>query len=202
MLHRHLLVTGCPRSGTRYVAKHLCRSAGLNIGHEGVADDGLVCSFFAVDDYYYGGAHAKALKGGVRPRRGAITFDHVWHLVRHPLLFVESLLTGPLGIAWWHWQEKHTGVSFDMDPTERAAKFWLRWNEIVEPQAKWRFRIEDFDQLWPNVTARLGLPPCEMTDSVAERLGQQTTRRVSVAWEDLGDLQEPVRLKAQEYGYE
>lgn len=193
-----LLVTACPRSGTRYTTQIL-QNVGVGVCHESMGRNGTVCSFHAVDDFHSpcGRAH--------KERRSIKKFDLVWHQVRHPLRVVESIET-QMSTAWWHWQEKHTGASLDERPFERSAHFWFRWNEIIEndPEVSLRYRLEAIEDSWPVMMLQLGLSEkTRMPVGVSKIMGCiKNPDRREVVWDDLGEWAEPVRLKAKEYGYE
>ena len=183
---------GAPRSGTHYTAAVL-RRAGLDIGHEVVRDDGTVSSLFVADDYYYPGQDP----GG---RRSEFAFDHVFHQTRHPLAAIASIAAF-MPITWWHWQEKHTGVSYDLPPLSRAARAWLGFNRLAEDaDPELRFRVEALPEVWPEVASRLSLgeTPCP---EVSTNLHALQRPKVKVTWEALGVDEEPVRLAAHRYGY-
>lgn len=189
-----VLVTGCPRSGTRYVRQLLAR-AGLDIGHERVKVNGAVCSFLAVDDDDYGPNVMLRLEG---QRRRDFDFDHVWHVVRHPLRVIESLETA-MRREWWTWQSKHTGIL--PDTPYMGARFWLVWNERIEadPEVGMRFRVEDVP--WAEMCRRLGIE-AEMPDVSPGASSLRGVKRLRRSWADLGPYEEPIRKKAAEYGYD
>lgn len=201
MLKRRLLITGCPRSGTRYVAKVLSKS-GLRVSHEGLGKDGAVCSFLAVDDYYYANVHANPVEGIVVRRRD-IEFEHVWHQVRNPINVIDSLVTAPLRRGIWHWYDMHCACGYEPH-LEAAARFWVYWNEIAESQAEWRFRAEDIEEVWPEIRERLGLDPVDLDSiGISKNLGAIVKPRFGF---DLSMLQSDTAAlltqKAREYGYD
>jgi hypothetical protein len=198
---KKILVLSCARSGTRALAKSLMLS-GVDIGHERLKVNGTICGHLAVDDYWYS-SHWRMRTGLVR--RSELEFDETWHQVRHPLSVIESIETGP-NLEFWHFQEKHTGVSWDDKPIERVARYWLAWNDVIESNdIDFRFRIEDIDAAWPEMCRRFGIEaerPSVGSDYGAVPLKKLKRERERVEWSDLGIYEEPVRLKAKEYGYE
>ncbi|MGW8181920.1 MAG: hypothetical protein ACWGQW_24600, partial [bacterium] len=156
IIHRALLVTGAPRSGTRAIA-HALTCAGFPIGHERSGPRGISSSFFAVNYWYYPGVHRAPLK--------RYRFSQVWHQTRDPLKTISSM-ADEMPSSWWHWQEKHSNVPGDLEPIGlRCALFWMKWSFLVQanhPKA-WQYRIEDANTLWPEICDRLGIPMCKYT---------------------------------------
>lgn len=190
-----ILVSGSARSGTRTMAETL-RACGLRVVHEGLGSDGSVSCFYAVDDYWYQGMHWVRLSNLIP--------EHRWHQTRHPLKVINSighLMPG----GFWHWQEKHTGVPGDIEPSIlRAALFWLRWNEIIEAQNyDLRYQIEQLPERWDELAGRLGIQK-EMPEIGPK--GAFGGEREPTTWEMLEDadsrVAKAVRQKAKEYGYD
>jgi hypothetical protein len=79
---KRLLVTGCGRSGTKFIAA-LLQNLGMDVRHEQMGADGIATWCMAVesDDSPWGGG-----------RRG-VHFKTILHQVRHPLKVIPSLLT-------------------------------------------------------------------------------------------------------------
>lgn len=199
MESRKLLILSAPRSGTRYAAR-ICSKLGLNVQHERVGAGGTVSSYFVVDDYWYQGAHSR----NRHERRSEFKFDHVWHQVRHPLNVIGSMFGHNVLLRnWWHWQEKHTGISFDSPPLVRAARFWIDWNEKIGAQnPDIRYRIEDIEFVWPELMERLGMQGTDLPP-----VDKKTNSRPHepVTWRDLQiedrDLSDRVKRIAEKYGY-
>lgn len=150
----------------------------------------------AVDDYYYW------ISGHQSHRRAHLEPDLVFHQVRHPLAAIGSLATMNKG-GFWHWQEKHTGISGDMDRVVRAARFWLEWNRICEAQRPdFTYRIEDLP--WVELCARLGLRH-QPLPGISRGLGK-SSKAEPLSWDELakrtGPIGERVMERARDYGYE
>lgn len=183
-----LLITGCPRSGTRFVSSILGQS-GIRAFHERMGRDGTVSCYFAVDDWYYAGPHSTT------ERRSAYEWTHIFHQVRHPLNCIASMaaLDRP---RFWHWTQRHIG--FDMEREGRlryCTRFWLEWNTRVDAlEPHWRFQIES--DFWPEMCDRLGIAPGPRPVA-----GSNSIPHSSIGWDDLGELAEPVKLRAKSYGY-
>lgn len=168
----------------------LLTKCGLTVPHEQLGKHGSVSSFLAVDDYWYPLTH--------EVRRSDVDFDVAFHQIRHPLRVISSLASYDRKI-WWHWQEKHTGISMDMDPVERAALFWIRWTDLCDKQT-WTmvYRIEELPRIWTEFSRHVGID-CDMPD-LGTTVGQRKHRELG--WEALGVLRGPVERKAVQYGYD
>jgi len=177
-----LLVTGCPRSGTTFVARVLQR-LGLDVRHEDTGPDGAVSFALTVDDDEYPRGH----KG---PRRSATKFDVLVHLVREPLATISSMATMPELLPWF---ARHLDLAA-WEPLDRLidrgaganlfAHIWCGWNDLIEAQRPaLRVRVEDID---------------------LHGLGDKTNHRAyqPFQWAALSANQESaVRERARRYGY-
>lgn len=181
-----LLITGCPRSGTRYVSSLLVQS-GVRAFHEKMGRDGTVSCLFAVDDFWYPGGHQE--------RPSQLRFDHVFHMVRHPLAAVASLALLERK-DFWHWTQLHTGLRYEEEgPLRHAAKFWLRWNELVEKlNPEWTFRVES--DFWAELCERIGLGLRERPD-----VRRHESSHPAIGWESLEELAPALQRAAERYGY-
>lgn len=138
-----LLVTGCPRSGTRSTSTAL-RAGGLDIPHERIGKDGSVCWFYATRSSHY------PWRVPV-PDRG---WDRIFHQVRDPLQTIASLTT--ISQVSWDWIEQYVALPIHHPLVDRCARFWLSWNERVERIAQWQYRVEDASA--GEIARRAGLP--------------------------------------------
>jgi hypothetical protein len=172
MVRRMFLITGCGRSGTKYMA--LClRAMGFDVGHEAPRDDGVVSSVWAVEDAFYPPFHSQS-----RP-----AFDLVLHQVRHPLNCIASLTTARKDS--WEWNARHIDLDLSESVVEVAASYWIQWNLLCEELASFTYQIE-------TVGAR-GWP------TVSKTTNSRKHRRID--WTDLGLYEVEVRWLARRYGY-
>lgn len=173
-----LLVTGSTRSGQAFVSRELTR-AGLHTDLETVwwwngytdwRDFEACVSFCAV------------------PWLGDIDPDEVQviHLVREPLAVMNSMIGRKLFIderidhRYRAFLRRHCPEAFERESAiERAAVWWLRWNERVEPYADDLLRVEDWGRSMVNHNIRANHRLDELPD----------------------DLHEAVIAKARAYGY-
>src|SRR5210317_297718 len=93
-IRKNLLVIGSGRCGTTWLSQTL-QAAGFDVKHECVGDHGTVSLFFQVDADWYPFVPWVAKEPGrvahVGERRSDFVFDHVVHLVRHPLEVAASM---------------------------------------------------------------------------------------------------------------
>jgi hypothetical protein len=172
-------------------------ASGLEVRHEDMGKDGTVSCFFAVDDYYYHGRH--------HDRLAVCEFDVRLYQTREPLATIGSLTE--FHKTWfWHWQQKHTGISGDEEPLTRAARFYDAWSDLCEAaQNDLQYRIEDLDAAWPRISDLLGLsiehPPIPVTE---KNIG--ASDHIEVTWDDLKSvsplLYTRTRQRAERYGYQ
>ncbi len=195
-MRKRLLITGTPKSGTRYIAD-LFRQVGLDIGHERVRADGSASCFLAVDDYYY----PNTGHNRVRARFG---YEQTWHQVREPLTCISALVAGIGSVEqpFWRWQEKHTGIEGNMEPAlKKCALFWVAWNGMVKPD--WRYRVEDIRVIWPEMLDRLGMDAVKMGE-VSDRHASVRPAIPRYTWDGIRavGMYDAVKVAAKEYGYE
>lgn len=142
MSSRRLLVTGCGRSGTKYIA-FVCRRLGLDVRHEELGRDGIASWTMAVNTHRrpYG------------PSSTACSFTHVFHQVREPLATIESATT--FGPEAWSFICSFTSCSLGEPVLLRSARYWLTWNERAEQIAEWQYRVEDLRASFREFCSRL-----------------------------------------------
>lgn len=141
-----LLVTGCGRSGTGFMAEFLNRS-GVHVGHETMDRDGSVSWLLAAD---IGWAPWGPLFRNYR-------FKHIFHQVRNPLKVIQSFYNVPPR-AGWDWIE---AVIPEIDSQDtnltKCAKYWIYWNRLSKSISQWTFRIEDFDREYKKMGKKIGM---------------------------------------------
>jgi hypothetical protein len=148
-----LLMTGSTRSGQKFVSRSL-RKAGVKVGWENC----YRMEGFVGWKKYVGDVSCMAV-----PWLHEIRPDEVQviHLVRSPIDVMNSMvgkkwfgpqLGGHPGV-WQAWLSRHCPEAFEPeDPLERAATWWLRWNERVEPYADDLLRVETWGKGRDNAT--------------------------------------------------
>lgn len=190
-----LLVTGCGRSGTTWLARAL-RAAGVPAWHERA---------YSLTRSGQGGwaAEVSWLAAPHRPPSGT----YVVHFVRRPLATIASQAArGGLARSAGHPLRAYDDYIYRHLPAvrdggtqlDRCARFWVGWNELVN--ADERLRLEgitaaDVTRLAQLVypAAWLGrLPPPAHTSAAAPP---------PLSWADLVHIPEVAKLAAA-YGYE
>lgn len=151
-----LLVTGCPHSGTRFVADVLTAS-GMPCGHEAVwALDGIHTATRIAESSWVAAAYP------IPPIHVAVA-----HQVRDPLAWCNSWLRtmampGSSGFPAWRALEQGWPTilaQHERDPIATAMRLWIDLNQRVERYADRRYRIEDLvaDARGCEIVADLGL---------------------------------------------
>ena len=165
---------------------------GLSMGHGKLGVDGTVGE---------GWATGRSIVPGERGKR--VAFQHVWHQVREPLACIASLAKH---YPRSRWSRFGPYVHLPRDPIARSMAYYLRWNEIAERRAQWRYRIEDIapgSDVFIEMCRRLGLnnPPFPdvPTDTHAAR---EPLRLLWAALESAdATLASAIREMAERYGY-
>ena len=143
-----LLVIGCGRSGTNYMAKFL-EESGYDIHHERAGTEGCV-SWPMVVNYY----SPWELSNGE-------SFHHIFHQVRHPLDVITSWYENldDLDEDEWNFIRRHLPqISRSDSLIVHCAKYWYYWNLLAEEKAEWQYQIEDIENiLCPSFTNRSDL---------------------------------------------
>jgi hypothetical protein len=143
---KRFLVTGCPRSGTKYAAT-LFRALGVRIGHEDVfgVRQGLRKRPVTWDGQQ---GDASWLAVPFLPLEDTI----VLHQVRHPLEVVRSLCgfgflsDERAGMPFPRVVRLHTPEVYAPDTqAERGAIMWRIWNAKAEAHGAITYRLEDLD---------------------------------------------------------
>ena len=192
------LITGCPRSGTSYIASVLSW-AGVASGHE----------------FVYG-------PGGAGPWCGA-TVDVSWlaapllpvkgvpaaHQVRDPLAVIRSLV----GTRFFEIPSPFRRFAEEACPRLReegssvaaAVRMWCEWTRMAEAHAVARWRVEDVATQTHRIAAHVGASPDRLR-RVIEHAPQDINHRRRARELDLASV--PRRLwgelaaRAADFGYE
>ena len=142
-----LLVTGCGRSGTNYLALVL-KQAGHEIFHERLGKDGIVSWTMTVDSISPWGPFTEE------------SFQHVFHQVKHPLPVLTSWISNLYDLERDEWvfiRQHIPEIKLDDSLIVHCAKYWYYWNLLAEKKTEWRFRIEDIRKILPELINRSGL---------------------------------------------
>jgi hypothetical protein len=168
-LTKRFIITGCGRSGTRYIS-HLLTNIGLECTHE-IYFPHHVYSNYHIIKYYLAKLGLIKLKWGVPPYGEAAweaapflqylpSKTIVFHQIRHPLDYIKSRQLK--GLVYLRIRKHFTNISFDAGTIEDffnlplgrqvnyLAKFWIEWNKLVESNSKgfeyYRYKVEDLNE--------------------------------------------------------
>lgn len=200
------VVTGCGRSGTKYVS-HLLTAAGLDCGHEDVFNawpGGRPPSGWRQTDLDGDSSYIAA--PWTPDLRHELT---VVHLVRAPLDHIRSVV-GCSHVAngdapWVRFIDSQIQLLRHHRGPVRAAAYWLRWNRLVDGNSHLFWRLHEIDEAHVKELAdRIGasLDPERITEAV-ERTSKRLNHRrrdESVTLDDLGPLRDQVVEQAERYG--
>jgi len=216
MAPQRLLVTGCARSGTGYLAA-LLTELGLECGHERVFAPRTVRGAAPIwpEDVRAESSWLAAPFLAHLPKGTAVV-----QLVRHPLAVMRSNLrigffstpSEYLEHACAHLPSLRQG-----EPIERAARYWIGWNELIEREARraglllQRIRLERLDERGLRELCgalELGVTPARARAALQQVPADTNTRGRReqdhlVRLEDLADRSVRLALEeaARRYGY-
>jgi hypothetical protein len=190
--NKTLLVVGCARSGTTYIADVLTKG-GLDIGHEKMGLDGISSWDLAV----------KTSKGRWRQYPQLYRFAHIFHQVRDPLEVISSVYETENSKSWIYILAHMPEVDMRDSHLVKCAKYWYYWNLEAEKKAEWTYRVEDFNNRWDEFQRRVGKEIAfhEIPKNINGREGHP-----HFTWKDLEAELEPellanIKTMAQRYGY-
>jgi hypothetical protein len=135
-----VLVTGCGRSGTHYIAAVL-RILGLDVGHEVVRKDGMV-------------NWETAAVARTELRR---QYDIILHQVRHPHPVIEAS-KGVNDHSRDLIRDKIPSIHTDDPPILFGMKYWYYWNEMAKSKAHYSYRVETLPEKMRELMAIMGMP--------------------------------------------
>lgn len=192
---RELLITGCARSGTTFIARVL-RKSGLAVGHERDGAFGVVSWSMGIDttDRCWG------------PSSGLYQFKHIFHQVRHPLKAIASFHLA--NQRSWDYVYRHIPqINREDKMIVRCVKYWIYWNLKAEKRAEWTYRVEDIENALPEMGRRLGR---DLDPAIAKETSKTVNQRdypIVITWKILSQTLKPeLYLKliklAERYGYD
>ena len=126
---KQIVITGCGRSGTKYIARVLER-VNLEVLHERTGLDGH-------SDWHTASPLAPAEPRGPDRLTGAV----VLHQVREPVAVISSARV--FAESSWEFIYKNLPqIQGWMPRTYRCMAYWFYWNLLAESQAEWTYRVE------------------------------------------------------------
>ena len=177
---KRLLITGCGRSGTKYIT-FVMRRLGLDVRHERMGRDGIASWYMVID--------SKDVPYGVA--RHGMRFENVFHQIRHPLAVIASATT--FKPATWDFICKHTRILSDEPLILRSAKYWYYWNLEAEKISNWCYRIEDLGSVFPIFCERLQIEP--KIEAIWRPAGDINTRKKGWPFHVYEELCERMRVE-------
>lgn len=192
-----LLVIGCARSGTGYIAT-LLKQAGFPIDHERVGKNGLSAWTMTVpvDKVPWG------------PRNpNSFCFTHIFHQVRHPLKVISSAYTSEPKISWQYIIDHVPEITWEDPHLVKCAKYWYYWNLMAAERAEWSYRVEEIANVLDEFERRLEITLDRTAlDRVPKNVNTRLGGRKHFTWNDLRlaldpELFENIQLLAEFYGY-
>ncbi len=191
-----LLITGCARSGSGYIAKVLDQ-CGIEFGHEWIKKDGMSSWLFVADS-------------GPQPwgtNLDSIEFKHIFHQVRHPLAVISSVFTTESESTWNYVCAHIPEISQKDSRTVKSAKYWYYWNLKAEKKAEWTYRIEDFENVFEEFSRRSGFSlNIDILQKIPKNMNTRGKHFFDFTWDLLKKeldptLYENIRTLARHYGY-
>ena len=145
---KKLLITGCARSGTGYIAK-LLSFIGLEVGHERLKENGIVSWYNAEQpDYIYKNKETLMFSSGFK------NYDLTIHQVRHPLKVISSMhVTNKT--KWDYIMSVVPEIHPNDHVTIKCAKYWYYWNKKAEKLGGYLMRIEDIEKKFNTLNKEL-----------------------------------------------
>ena len=194
MPRKKIVATGCPRSGTTYMATALSLH-GLDVKHEELGSDG-------VSSWAWAGKDLDKIESAKSFRRENAV---VIHNVRSPLPAISSLMT--LSTKSWPWAEDHISIPSARDKIVRVMAFWVNWNKLAESMADLSFMLEDFSiggEAYFGVCKVCGIEPRpEIVKGIPQNLNAREHR--DLTWNQLyrtsASWCRKVKKLAKHYGY-
>ena len=187
------LITGCGRSGTKYIVEVLA-AVGIEAGHEKPGKHGIVDWHLVL----------------AKPEE----YDFILHQVRHPLRTIESMHSAREP-SWKFICERVMDIRMDMSILERCMAYWYYWNLLAEKNAWLTYRVEDLDAVINQVGGVcLGKAPGRKAkNKMAKVPANMHTRRngsrgksiPKLGWKELREanlsLANAIHAMAKRYGY-
>jgi hypothetical protein len=205
-------ILACARSGTLYTTKVL-QSIGLKVGHEWTDRDGTV-SAFAIGSPPYPLMKWEKPEGRVA-HQGENCETEQWtatlHQVRDPLKVIASCYVVVPASAWLFYN-RLLKLGTRGGKLYRCMLYWLRFNELIEANSNYTYRVEEFAVQWPVLLEEMNLPVLTELPDVSTKTNHEKRNQIpfadknfKVTWEDLENvdalLTKKVKEKAVAYGY-
>lgn len=201
-----IVIVGCPKSATMYIAE-LLKRMGLDFKHEEYAEDGMADWRLAVENPRPWGGYSG------HEKLDFLREANILHQVREPLSTMSSMQK----IAGWEYifsyinvfdYANHVPVRMPDSITKRCMLCWYHWNRKAESIAKWTYRIEDLEKIWGKFCRMINHPELirkkEILQTVPKNINTAKPYK-PLEWHDLFEEDEKLARKivalAERYGY-
>ena len=179
----YVFLAAAPRSGTKFIAETF-QGAGIDMQHEAFGADGIT-AFHIIPS--------------LACRREGIIF----HQVRDPLPCISSM---HMIDHSWRLIYNSTGISPKQGGMLCAVmKLWLCYNTHIEKYEHFRYKVEDIDDVWPQLLDIMGKEQCPLPD-IPRNTHSKAGRFEKMSWEKLEfrdpELTKYIKEAAHRYGYE
>lgn len=161
-----LLITGCGRSGTKYIT-HVLNNLGIYVQHEKRGRDGTV-------DWH----QAKNL-GKIEHR-----YDVILHQVRHPLKVISSCQT--ISNRSWNIIGKEIPIRDRDSLILKCMKYWYYWNKFVDNCCDWTYQLEQIknEEVFVKFCSYVGVAPHKLALDVMQSDYNKRSHD-NLSWDDL-----------------
>ena len=187
------LITGCGRSGTRFISRVL-QSLDYDMRHERTGRDGSACWYCCMlfepninhnTDVTRCGCqfenvvidHDGAATTGYSDASLRDHYDLILHQLRSPMDVIASAQTLTDGSLAYI--DNKIGIRRYDDRILQGARYWLEWNKAAYRICDFSYRIEDLWRQLPNICDLIGIP-CTIPGN-EEALRQQRNSRPHTA---------------------
>jgi hypothetical protein len=197
------LITGLPRSGTKFMAR-LFTKAGIPCGHE------MIFGFPGIAEYVEKPQAESSWLAMPKLQELREAGTYIIHLTRNPIKIINSLFIR----KFFEREEINVGTFYEIFPQilfkeildrkgiDKYIIFFLKWNQEIQKHAHMRIKLEDVNEDITLPFDLLGIPQVGIGLKAPERANQGPQKRVIT--EELlktSQLYPQLIQKAKEYGY-
>ena len=179
------LISGCPRSGTAYIARFL-QANGIRVKHEVEDTDGIVSWLFLQGIKQH---------GRLPVPRPFHQYYPILHQVRYPLHTIASLHT--IHPSSWDYFKQFLPLS--EDPVVAAMQVYLYWNRMIEAAADYSYAVEHLPLSLNKLRELLKVP---LDAKYCDLVNPKTNSRehAELTWMELRDCSKDLTDEVFEYG--
>ena len=193
-MNKKVLITGCARSGTKYIT-YILNELNFDVRHEFMGIDGIV-SWLLADN-------------SERPPWGPKEYDYkdfdiILHQVRNPINTISSCFT--LNKRSMNYINKSLKIHNEKQLLEKLAIYWHKWNELAEAKSKWTYCIENISIVYPMFCKYLNVPIKEINFRTEMNTRKNNKKYTNILYEQIHQVDESLYHalvnQAKRYGYE